>query len=90
MLLKSVTKTNHRLIYTNGLSVMLGHPVIQCAKHGDDMSRPGNHVCLWILATFGLAAWLQPPFWVAFIFAFAIGWLYNEDERKKLDSEPLE
>ena len=47
------------------------------------MKRPGNHVCLWMLATFAAMAFLHPPGWVMVIAAFAVGWYYNEQERTR-------
>ncbi|VVT06975.1 hypothetical protein [Erythrobacter sp. EC-HK427] len=47
------------------------------------MARFGNHIFLWIIATFAITAWLQPPSWTVFIAALAIGWYYNDKEVKR-------
>ena len=44
------------------------------------MTRPGNHIFLWILVTFCAMALFHPPGWLVIVAALAIGWYYNEQE----------
>ena len=46
----------------------------------EDMTRPGNHIFLWILVTFCAMALFHPPGWLVIVAALAIGWYYNEQE----------
>ena len=42
------------------------------------MSRPGDHIALWILIAGIVQTIWHLPFWPFIIAAFAVGWAYNE------------
>ena len=47
------------------------------------MTRPGNVICLAMIGALFTHDVLRAPTWLVVVAAFAIGWFFNEQERKR-------
>ena len=51
------------------------------------MTRPGNIICLAMIGALFTQDVLHAPIWLVVVGSFAVGWFFNEQERKRNDEE---